>query len=109
MFEWLDLGKRGSRNGHKAHITMREVNAAPVERVGPERAVRTPFVILRWEHKVINDELTPLFEELGQRLLAVGSIEDVRLVPFHPVGRPPWSPQFGSTPRDSLFLPRDPL
>src|SRR5258707_8169990 len=104
LFEQLDLGKRGPRNGHKAHITMREVNAAPVERVGPERAVRTPFVILGWEHKVIDDELAPLFEELGQRLLAVGSIEDVRLVHLHPWERAPLPAQFVSKSREFLFL-----
>src|SRR5260221_1445753 len=104
LFEQLDLGKRGPRNGHKAHITMREVNAAPVERVGPERAVRTPFVILGWEHKVINDELAPLFEELGQRLFAIGSIEDIRLVHLHPWELPPLPAQFVSKPCEFLFL-----
>src|SRR5260370_20359872 len=46
LFEWLDLGKRGPRNGHKPHITMREVSAAPVERARPRPRWRTPVAIL---------------------------------------------------------------
>src|SRR5260370_15226247 len=61
LFERLDLGKRSPRNGHKAHITARKVNTAPIECVGPERAARTPFLPLRIEHKLIDDELAPAF------------------------------------------------
>src|SRR5207245_4706539 len=48
--------------------------------VGPERADRAADVVLRVEHEVIDEQLAPPVEELGQRLLAVGPVEDVLLL-----------------------------
>src|SRR6266849_4516956 len=84
LFERLDLGKLGPRNGHKGHIAVIEVNPDAVEIIGPEREVRTPFVPLRGEHKVIDDELAPVFEKLGQCLLAARPVEDILLVNLLP-------------------------
>src|SRR5215471_7280223 len=79
LFEGLDLLKRSPRNGHKAHIAVRQVNTGAVERVGPERALKTSFVIIGTEHKVIDDELAVFSKEIAKRLIAAQLVEEVPL------------------------------
>jgi len=38
LFERLDLGKLGSRDSHKSHVAVIEVNPDAIEIIGPERA-----------------------------------------------------------------------
>src|SRR5947207_7205091 len=96
LFEGLDLLKRSPRNSHKAHIAVRQVKTGAVERVGPERAMQTPLVVIGTEHKVIDDELAVFSKELGKRLLAAQPVEDVRLLHLLPGER---------TPKPRKFLP----
>src|SRR5258708_37230458 len=81
-----------------------EENTAPIEWGGPEGAARTPFVILGWEHKVIDDELAPAFEELDQRLLPFSPIEEILLVHLLPRECAPLLGQLVAKPREFLFL-----
>src|SRR5258708_6027560 len=108
LFERLDLGQGRPGNGYKGRIAVIEVNTAPIECVGPERAGRTPFLPLRIEHKVIDDELAPAFEEFGQRLLPFGPIEDIRLVHLLPPEGAPLLAQLVPKPREFLFLRSNP-
>ena len=49
------------------------------EAVGAQRAVRATGFVVGVEHEVIHDELASFGEEVGQRLDATWSVEDVRL------------------------------
>src|SRR6202011_2402423 len=98
------LCQRGARNGHKGHVAVIEVNTDAVEVVGPERAGLAPFLVIGTEHKVIDDELAPFLEELGQRLLAQGTVEDVLLVNSLPWELAPLSAQFVPQSGEFLFL-----
>ena len=53
---------------------------------------------------MIDDELAPLFEEFGQRLLAARPVEDVLLVNLLPWEFAPLPAQFVPQPREFLFL-----
>src|SRR5258708_34578330 len=43
LFEQLDLGKRGSRNGHKGHVAVIEVNTDAIKPAAPEEQGKPPF------------------------------------------------------------------
>src|SRR5690242_13969229 len=94
LFEGLDLLKRSPRNSHKAYIALRQVNTGAVERVGPERAVWTPFLVIGIEHKVIDDELAVFAKEIGKRFFAARSVEDVPLLHLLPGERAPLLGEF---------------
>ena len=49
-----------------------------------ERAARAPFLPVRTEHEVIDDQLAFAGEQLGKGFLAAGRIEDIVLFDFHP-------------------------
>src|SRR5438105_1525125 len=104
LFEGLDLLKRSPRNSHKAHIAVRQVQTGAVERVGPERAVQTPLVVIGTEHKVIDDELAVFPKEIGKRLLAAWPVEDVVLFHLLPGERAPKLSKFLPLPREFLLL-----
>ena len=53
---------------------------------------------------MIDDELAPVFEKLGQRLLASGTVEDVLLVNLLPWEFAPLPAQFVPQPREFLFF-----
>src|SRR5260370_29100551 len=57
---------------------MIHVNDDVVEVVRPEGAVLASLFPLRRKHEVVDDELAPLAEEIGERLLAVRAVEDIR-------------------------------
>ena len=63
---------------------MIQVHADAGEAVGAQRTVRAPGLVVGMEHEVVDDELTAAGEEVGERLLAVGAIEDVLLVDAFP-------------------------
>src|SRR6516225_7790408 len=58
---------------------MIQMHADTCEAVGAKGTMRTSGLAVGMEHEVINDELTASFEEFGQRLGAVGAVEDVVL------------------------------
>src|SRR5260370_20009576 len=64
----------------------------------------TPFVPIGSENKVIDDELAPVFEKLGQRLLAARPVEDVLLANLLPWEFASLPAQFVPQPREFLFL-----
>src|SRR5690349_12546105 len=55
-----------------------------VEAVGNVRAMRAARVPARIEHEVIDDELTSVFEEIGQRFLTLRTVEEIFLLDFLP-------------------------
>ncbi len=63
---------------------MIKVNPDAVEIIGPERTMWTPLVPIGGEHKVIDDELAPVFEKLGRRLLP-GILDEKRFGQYSPL------------------------
>jgi hypothetical protein len=52
--------------------------------IGHERATRATLVRLRPEHKVVDDQLAAPGEEVGERHLALGRVEEIILLDLHP-------------------------
>src|SRR6266536_5373237 len=75
-----------------------------VEVVGPERADRAAGFVLGIEHEVIDDQLAAAVEELGQCLLAFGSVEDILLLDRLPGQRLPLSGQLVTRASELLLL-----
>jgi len=75
-----ELGERRARHRDHRDVARLEVDDVCVEAVRPERAVRAAFVPGRIEHEVVDEELAAAVEEAGERLLAVGAVENVFLV-----------------------------
>src|SRR5258706_11270515 len=63
---------------------MVEVHDDVVEVVRPERAGRAALLPVGAEHEVIDDELALTREEIGERLLSLGAVEDILLLDFFP-------------------------
>src|SRR6516165_830946 len=61
---------------------MLQVNDGRIVVVGDERARLAALGPFGIEHEVVNDELTSAVEEVRQRFLALGTVEDVLL--FNP-------------------------
>src|ERR1700681_4728257 len=78
-----------------------------VERIGQERATRAPLFPFRTKHEVINDELAPSPEEIGDRLPAARPIENVVLLNPLPRQRAPLPAEFIAQPREFLFLTQE--
>src|SRR5258708_39276505 len=68
------------RDSCEGHIAMVQVDDYSVEVVRPERATRASLLPVRTEHEVIDDQLRTPRKEVGQRLFAVRSLENVLLV-----------------------------
>src|SRR6266852_332611 len=68
------------RDSREAHIAMVQMDDYAVEVVCPERATRASLFPVRTEHEVIDDQLRTPRKEVGQRLFAVRSFENVLLV-----------------------------
>jgi len=81
-----------------------EVNAETVEIVCPEGAVLATLVPVGGEHEVIDDELAPTVEELGQRLPALRPVEDVLLLHLLPRQGAPLPGELVAKPRELLLL-----
>jgi hypothetical protein len=63
---------------------MVQVDDDAIEVVDPEGAALAALVPARVEHEVVDDELVAALEEVGQRLLAPGPVEDVVLLHLLP-------------------------
>src|SRR5258708_1923831 len=77
--------------------------------VRPERAAFAGRIPARIEHEVLDNELVPPRKQVGQRLLAVGSFEDV--VPVHALPRQlaPLAAELIAQFRELLLLGEQPL
>src|SRR5450759_1457501 len=77
ILEGFDLGQRRSRNHDQRDVAIGEVNEAAVEMIGQERAAWTTLLPPRTEHEVVHNQLASAVEEVGERFLAVRTIEDI--------------------------------
>ena len=93
-----------ARDRGKAHIALRKMHDKAVIPVGPERAVRAAGVPGWIEHEMLDDELAPAVEQIGQRFLPPRAIEDVILRDPHPWQPPPFRVEFVAQPREFLLL-----
>src|SRR5262245_1335611 len=100
----LELREGCLGDGDEGHVAMRQVDVDTVEIVGPERAALASLVPLRREHEVIDGELTPRAEELGERRLPARALEDVRLVDPFPRQLPPLPAELVAEPGELLLL-----
>src|SRR6266852_3352816 len=69
-----------------------------VESVGDRRAGRTPGLVLRPEHEVVDEELRAPAEQILQRLVALLGVERINLIDSYPG-------QLLSQPRDVVAAP----
>jgi len=58
---------------------MIDMHANRIETVGPKRTTPAPFLPIRREHEVIDQELASSFEEIRQRLLPARSCKEIIL------------------------------
>src|SRR5579872_451862 len=63
---------------------MLEMNSRAIDVVGLERASDASLGPVGAEHEMLNDQLAPPIEQLGQRLFAIRPLERVRLLDFDP-------------------------
>src|SRR5438034_1864677 len=99
-----ELGERRARDRNEGHVPRVHVDDVGVEVVGPERAALAAGVVVRSEHEVVDDELAPALEELGEGPLAVRRVEDVLLLDAFPRQRAPLFAQLVAEPGELLLL-----
>src|SRR5581483_2056873 len=75
-----------------------------VEVVGHERAARAALLPSRAEHEVINDQLAASCEEVGERCLALGAVENVVLFDLDPGQLAPLPAEFIPLPGKLLLF-----
>src|SRR5215470_17473212 len=63
---------------------------------------------VRSEHEVVDDELAPAGEEIGERLTAVGTVEAVLMLDRFPWERSPGGRKLVAEPSELLFLEQQP-
>src|SRR5262249_32788637 len=78
-------------------VQMRE---GAVYMIGQERATRTSFLPFGTEHKVINDQLAPSVEKLGECRLPFRPVENVVLLDLDPGQLAPLPAEFIAPPRE---------
>ena len=79
--EGFDLRERRAGDHDECHVALRQVDNGAVEMVGEIRAAGAAFLPARAKHEMVDDELALAIEELGERLLAVRRVENVRSCP----------------------------
>src|SRR5262249_3956767 len=97
------LGQGRARHRDERHVAMLEVQASAVDMVGPERAAHAAFLPSRPEHEMLDDQLAASAEEVGERLLSVGSVEHVSLLDLHPRQLAPLGAQAIAQPGEFLL------
>src|SRR5262249_48304189 len=99
-----ELLERRARDRDERDVPGLQVDDIRVEAVGPERATRAALVVLRPGHDVVEDELAPPVEELGEGLPPLRRVEDVLPPDALPREIPLLPAQLVAQPRE-LFLP----
>src|SRR6185437_12288003 len=100
----LELVQRRARDGCKGDVPRVQVDHVRIEVVGPERAALAADIVLRGEHEVVDDQLAAAVEEVGQRFVAVGAVEDVVVLDRFPGQRMPLPRQPVPRPGELLLL-----
>ena len=81
-----------------------ESDERPVDVVGVKRAADATLLPVGAEHEVVDDELAPALEEILERLLPVGTLEDIGLLDLHPGQSAALPAQFVLEPGEMLLL-----
>jgi hypothetical protein len=74
----------GACDEEQRRVTGLHVGEDAVDRVGDRRVDRASGLIARTEHEVVDEQLGPSVEQLGERLLPVVRLEEVFLLHQHP-------------------------
>jgi hypothetical protein len=82
--ESLDLRERRARAHHDRDVACVDVRRGAVDVIGDERATHAAFLLTRGEHEVVHDQLAATVEEIGERLLSIQAVEEIRLLDTHP-------------------------
>ena len=80
----LKLLERCLRDEEQRRVTGVQVRDDAVDRVGDRRVDRATGLVARAEHEVVDEQLGPPVEQLGERLLPVVRLEAVVLLHPHP-------------------------
>jgi hypothetical protein len=83
---------------------MREMPVCAIKMIRQIRATLTALLPIGAKHKVINNQLAAVVEKVGERFLAVRSVEDVLLFHFNPWQLSSMATHFVTQPRQ-LFFP----
>ncbi|MNO57938.1 hypothetical protein D3C76_484860 [compost metagenome] len=102
--ERLEFSERCMGHRHHRDVMVRQVLVGPVDVVGQERATGTAFIPAFGEHEMVNDQLAAAIEQVGEFQFAIGSLEVVVLVDFHPGQGAPFCAEFVPLLGESLFV-----
>src|SRR5207247_8399813 len=99
----LDLVDRRLRHGHRLDVVILEMDDEAVEAVRDRRTRRTAGRVLRAEHEVVDEQLRPPSEQIGERSAAFVRLEAVVLLDADPRELLSLSRQLVATPRQLLL------
>src|SRR5467141_3806978 len=102
-FVSLQLGEWSPRHRAQRDVVIREVDDGAVEAVRDRRAGRTSRRVIGPEHEVIDEELRPSSEEIGEGCCALVGFEAVLLVDSDPWQLLPQPRQLVAPPRQRLL------
>ncbi|MCY1429694.1 hypothetical protein D9M71_456210 [compost metagenome] len=83
-FERLEFGERCVGNRYHGHVMVGQVLVGAVDVIAQVRATGAALIPALGEHEVVDDQLAAPPEQVRQFQFAVGSLEVVVLVDFHP-------------------------
>src|SRR5271165_6971715 len=84
LFVGLDLGQRRTRDGDVADVAMLEVDEDAVDMIELEGATNAALAPAGTEHEMLDDQLAASAEEVGEGLLPVRPVENIRLLDLDP-------------------------
>src|SRR5215510_16342196 len=99
----LNLGQRGPRDYYKCHVAMREMPVSAVEMIRQVRTALATLIPPGTQHEVIDDQLTPSVEKIGQSLFSARPMENIFFFDPDPGKFPSMTTHLVAQPRQFLF------
>src|SRR5436190_1832029 len=103
LLESVQLRERRPRDRPQHDVMVRQVDGKAIEAVRDHRAGGAARLVIRPEHKMVDEELRAASEKVGQRGIPFIGVEAVRLVDPHPRQLLPPARQFVAPPRKLLL------
>ena len=106
LLERLELRERRARHRRERDVVILEVDGDPVEPVRDARAGRASRGVVGSEHEMVDDELRPPSEQIGQRGAAAVGVESIVLVDCEPTAAPAAAARLRRCAASAPSLPR---